>query len=296
MKKVIAVPVTILLVIFHLTGKEKPKNEIEINSFVSGRVSIYYQDGEFIGYAPLSLERKKIRSPHILIKGDHIEDMPLSLPVNNVMQLNIRPLADARIADTSFISFNKLPKLYISTYEVFVHPKPDKERGTLKAAILPLERKPAPGTPIGRSWDAKIIYKAAPKDALYDPIFGSPRKIENTVISSLRANSVDIQPKYDTVTMTSRYVTITPVIDEYAFQVLRSLFAKDYFNFSYYSLKITYVLSLPQHQTKLFTISNSGMFNAHDLNNLFNEALHINMSLFLSDTAVVNTIEQANNP
>jgi hypothetical protein len=294
-------PIIILIHSGVLSAQKPNKDDITINSFVEGRIGIYYEENdELIGYAPLTLSRKNIRFSRILIKGEKTEDFYFDLPVKDIVELNIKPLEFARIPGTEFVKYAKIDLVKSKSIDVFVHPKYNKNKPKFNIVLEPIENKIRPQSMIGKS-DFGKIYSTIQEGIAYDPIFGTKRNLRTQFCNSLYNNNIEVSKCEEVIHQEftikaehRQYVSIKPEITDYTIKTFSTRFKDENVNYGFYNLKMVYHLSLDNNTTTKVEVVNYGFYTANDINTLFSRASYDNVSLFFADTANLNMIASAN--
>ncbi|MES2779546.1 MAG: trypsin-like peptidase domain-containing protein [Bacteroidota bacterium] len=277
------------------------KKILQINSYVEDRVGVYYRENEeLIGFAPLTLEKKRLKSHQLIIKGDKTEETYVNVPVKEILELNIKPVSSAKIPSEYFVTFGKLPQVKATSYDLFVHPQYSKKQNTLRVTLSPLSNGIKRKTSLGRD-DQTKVFTMVDEEVAYDPIFGTNKNIRTQLCNIFYHNHFEVSHceemlKQENIISASHklFASFKPVIKEYAFRTFSAKSTNSYFTYGFYNLKIQYEVSFENNKKQEIEIVNYGFGNADDPNSLFRKALYDNVSLVLLDTGLIQSIESAN--
>jgi hypothetical protein len=300
MYKIVLILLSHLFLHASLIAQNLDRNVLQVNSFMEKRTGLYYRESdELIAYAPVNLNKKDLKNYEIIVKCDGAEDLYLNLPIKNILELNIRPIADSKITREAFLEFNKLNDKSYKTYDVFLQPQFDSKGKHDLISLLRLENKVKPKSPLG-IYEGRIFYMADVGVA-YDPIFGTSRSIRTQMCDAFYKNyfrvnqcdNVNIS-EADQSVLHKKNIAIKPTINNFGFKIVNSFYKDARFMFGYYNLIMSYQFTFPDSTTKNIEVVNYGFYNAQDPNALFMKALYDNISILLSDKSLADEIIAGN--
>ncbi|MES2560241.1 MAG: trypsin-like peptidase domain-containing protein [Bacteroidota bacterium] len=277
------------------------KNVLQINSDIDDRVGIYYRENEeLIGYAPIKLEKKKLRSHEFIVKGDKTEEAYINIPIKEILELNIKPLSSARMPANLFVRYDNLGQIKGGSYDLFVHKSYSKKNNTTRIALGPLTNSIKPQTLLGRD-DHTRFFTMVNEGVAYDPIFGTNKNIRTQLCNIFHHNYFVISQceeisKQEKMIAASHklFTSVKPTIKEFTFRTFSTKFKDNYYTYGFYNLKMHYLIVLEKDKKQEIEVVNYGFGNADDHNSLFRKALYDNVGLVLTDTTLIQSIQEAN--
>lgn len=276
----------------------KNSTQIQFSHQLEVVPQIFQGDGEkAIGKSPITVKKSVCPERQVIIKADGY--LPKHLLLTNSLPLNVDIVPLNYKGDSKRIPLSELVKSTYTSIEVGLIKEPSEDTSAKSEIILLDPKIEIPASSLLGLFGSKK-FQMIGKEAAFDPVFGSKIAIKAELNRFIEAFGYRVMNKrnknFSALIAKSEpmpYVSVEPVITDFAFSINNCSTGSYEHCFSSFSLSLEYLVQ-NGNDKKTYTIVSNGFAQSKDPQEIFMKALFENSFYFSKNLEIKKWVNKEN--